>query len=547
MKRFLFIVLAVVWSIAQAGVKENFLRVELAERIGDVRNAAQLIKDMRADGSWVVIDYAAQDRSIWPCSKHLRNITSLASAWAQTHDETTAAAFHKAMAFWYSVPRVNSNWWWGQIGVPEAMGEAALFAEPILTAEEKANVIKTLEASKISMAGQNRVWLARNVMMRGMLTGNMMEVRSAADTIANEIFISSNEGIREDWCFHQHGRQMQFGNYGNTYVDYMTRFAIIFAGTEFAFSPERINILCNLLSQGFRWTLYRGAMDIAAIGRQLFPGAAVQRGKKLDRIFKRMRAAGYEIPTVAPQGFHYFFKSAYAVYHAPNWMASVKMATPEIVGCETWINGDNLLGGHMADGMLLMYATGNEYRDIFPLWRNWRLIPGITSYLTLPPVAKPPAGKGGYLRGANEANDITAHEQGIEFTLQREGLTAHKSYSFTANGVECTGSNISATNATSEVVTCVEHSFAQPNFKILPYTNGVFRVVNGEFEYSVFAPEDEVVCKVEEVSGSFREVCTSAPATLCHGRIFTLYIRHGVTPRAAKYHYCVRINSGKGL
>ena len=70
-----------------------------------------------------------------------------------------------------------------------------------------------MENAKFGMTGQNKVWLAGNVMMRALLQNDAGLVKMARDTIVSEIVTGKVEGIKDDWSFHQHGAQQQFGNY----------------------------------------------------------------------------------------------------------------------------------------------------------------------------------------------------------------------------------------------------------------------------------------------------------------------------------------------
>lgn len=95
---------------------------------------------------------------------------------------------------------------------------------------EKQNAITVMENAKFGMTGQNKVWLAGNVMMRALLQNDYELVKMARDTIASEIVTGGAEGIKDDWCFHQHGAQQQFGNYGLSFVSGMSFFSGLFQG-----------------------------------------------------------------------------------------------------------------------------------------------------------------------------------------------------------------------------------------------------------------------------------------------------------------------------
>ena len=120
------------------------------------KHVRRLIHAQRADGSWPSIDYASAVRSQWPTSKHLKNLKSIANAHRTPETEQ---AFHKALGFWLNGRFRNPNWWWNQIGVPLSVGASALLMDDVLTAEERAGVVKLMQESRIQMTGQNKVWL----------------------------------------------------------------------------------------------------------------------------------------------------------------------------------------------------------------------------------------------------------------------------------------------------------------------------------------------------------------------------------------------------
>ncbi|MCQ2404010.1 MAG: hypothetical protein MJ202_09830 [Lentisphaeria bacterium] len=531
-------------AIGIADLKTHFLGDSIDGWNASPNMTKRLLETQREDGTWPEVDYENSNTSNWLTAQHVELLLHLAKAWHLQHDAAVEKAFHKGLKFWLDAKLVNRNWWWNEIGVPRSLGLATLLTEECLSEEERLAVCKAMEVTKIQYTGQNRVAVSIIVMTRGMLARDVDTVKTAVETIAEEVKMSSLEGIREDWSFHQHGNQPQMGNYGLAYIEQMTSFTTILQGTPFALPAEKTALLHHLLKDGYTWILWKGYMDVSSMGRQLGHGEQKRKADTVLESFKRFRKAGFTIPEEGPWGFKYFFASAYAVYRdrKNDWMGSVRMATPKIVGVETWVNGDSPNGGHMADGALFVYSTGREYEDVFPLWDNWRLIPGITTYLNLPPARR--SWKDINV-GANEADEITAREAKdgtaeVDFLLQRDGLTARKSWKFTSEGVEATGKEITATDETSEVITCVEHSLAQENAKILPYENGCLKAVNGDFEYIIEAPGENIVAKIEDRAGSLQTVMRGAPDTIIKGRVFCLYIRHGVKPRNASYHYFVR-------
>lgn len=58
-----------------------------------------------------------------------------------------------------------------------------------------------MENAKFGMTGQNKVWLAGNVMMRALLQNDYELVKMARDTIASEIVTGGAEGIKTIGAF----------------------------------------------------------------------------------------------------------------------------------------------------------------------------------------------------------------------------------------------------------------------------------------------------------------------------------------------------------
>ena len=501
------------------------------------KHVERLIRAQRADGSWPSVDYTTALRSQWPANEHLKNLKTLACA---RRTPETEQAFHKALGFWLNGRFRNPNWWWNQIGVPLRVGASALLMDDALTAEERAGVVKLMQESGIRMTGQNKVWLAECVLMRALLEGKALDARAARDAIASEVDMSKTvEGIQADWSFHQHGNMAQFGNYGAAYILSIARFAVIFSGTGLDFPDDKLAILENLLDKGFRPTVWRGSMDIGSVGRQFTENAQRLKGltplaaswwlartgrPEAVRIFRDCRAdLRGERAEVPHLGLTWFPNSAMGMYRTERWMAAVKCETAHIKGTER-VNEDNLLGAHLADGALFTYVTGDEYRDIFPLW-NWRHIPGTTSY-DVDTVD---------WKSRNRAEDCAADGTTVHFTLDRAGLKAHTRWRFSPEGVD-----VSVTGITSArelpVVTTVEQSLAQPNAAFRREKDGIV-AVNGAIRYEL--PSNAQV-RIEERSGSWRRHMGSMPDQRATGRVFEITIPHGVKPSAASCAWRVR-------
>ena len=472
--------------------------------------AARLVATIRADGTWPDVGYSGADASSWSAADHVKRMVGLARA---RHTPEVVDAFRHALKHWAGTGYRNKNWWWNQIGVPLELGRAGLLMGEDITRDERRLIAGLMRESQIGMTGQNRIWLSECVLMRSLLEGSPEGVRAAREALLDEVVVSgTEEGIQSDWSFHQHGNQAQFGNYGLSYILTVPRLADMFEGTPLAFPAESREILRSLVAKGFAPTVWKGAMDVGAIGRQLNKGAARIKGAGVLIAAGRL---GVDADGVA-KGLHWFPKSAYGVYRADGWMASVKCETKSIRGTEV-VNEDNRLGAHLADGALFSSVTGDEYRDIFPLW-NWRHIPGTTSYDV----------ESVDWKSRNRAEAAERDGDTVRFRLDRAGLTAETTWRFSPQGVEVEVTDITATNGLP-VVTTVEQSLARPNAAWRREGDGIV-AVNGAIRY--FVPSNAVV-RIEARTGSWRRHMGAAANEEARGRVFEITIPHGVDPSGA--------------
>ena len=350
----------------------------------------RLVESIRDDGSWGDIDYADTKRSGWSPKIHTERILTMTKYYWRERKSLDAddmsrltGAIHRAMNFWFSSKLVCKNWWYNQIGIPRTLGPAFLLFEQEMTGEEKREAVEVMKHSSFGMTGQNKIWLAGNVLLRALLENDWKLVREARTVIGSEITVGAGEGIQADWSFHQHGPQQQFGNYGLSFISNMGFYSEVFAGTSLAFTGSQQKTLVSLLLDGYRWIVWKGYWDVNALNRQLFRNA--DRDKGFILLFTACSLMKGSTPEVEAEiedmirqsgldsdvantfvGNKHFWKSDYTVHRTPRWMASVRMASERVIGTEL-VNEDNLKGYYMADGALYTYVRGDEYHNIFPM------------------------------------------------------------------------------------------------------------------------------------------------------------------------------------
>ena len=516
------------------------------------------------EGSWPDINYADKKRSGWEPRIHTERILELVRLYytkesSYYHSPDVGKAVHKALGWWFAHKPVCLNWWYNQTGVPKTLGTACLLFEAELTPAEREGAIEVLKNARFGMTGQNKVWLAGNVLMRALLQNDFSLAKQARDSIVSEIVTGRPEGIQPDWSFHQHGPQQQFGNYGLSFLSSMSFYSGIFAGTSLELADNQLEIVRRLTDEGYRWILWKGTLDISALGRQFFQMSQIH--KALGVAFAAVELGGGEssscnatakalceenygdAPVNTLIGNKHFYCSNYTIHRRPTWMLSVKMASRQIIGTET-LNGDNMKGFYSADGATYLYQDGREYLDIFPLW-DWRKLPGVTSFDADASVPISPA-----RNQSDFVGGLSNGQQGMTvMDLNRAGIQGSKAWIFTDNFVLCLGAGIKA-DSTLTVTTAIEQCHRRGDLLLLD--DNVWRAIDGRKQvsgqkearffhhntgYIVWGDRMKAVASTEHRTGRWHDIMQMYPPKDVTGEVAQLYLNHGKNPRDASYQY----------
>lgn len=543
--------------------------VELMERYQVQHSEVlSLLSNFTQDNKWSDIDYTDKNRSGWQPKKHVERILLLARAYNTESSDYYQSAeveetIHKALQFWFETKLVCLNWWYNQIGIPKTMGALLVIHEENLTEEEKSNILQYMENSKFGMTGQNKVWLAGNVLIRALMQNDINLVKKSRDIIFSEIQVGNKEGIKPDNSFHQHGAQQQFGNYGAAYISSMAFWTEMLSGTSLEPDQNQLDIISQLINEGYSRILWKGYMDISSLGRQFFHQAQrhktfsvglsasllMNTDKKNAKPYQNILDENFfsaEKPT-SKRGLYHFWMSDYTIQRRPEWMASVKMSSPRVIGAESG-NGDNLKGYYLADGATYVYIDGDEYFNIAPIW-DWRKIPGITSYETNTPLKELIWGsyrnKSPFVGNSNDGKTgITA----IEF--DRDGLKASKSWVFTQDFILCLGSGIQADSGLI-VTTSIEQSLQKGDLlhlqndkweQIISTTFGKtkeHRFFHHKTGYIIFQAEKGYALTENRI-GKWKDIMNMYPDSLTQSsNVVSLWIDHGKDPKNGTYQYLI--------
>ncbi len=422
---------------------------------------------------WKDIDYAARDLGSWPPTFHVTRMYSLAKLYVSggnrwSRSEQLGRLLHSALAWWTENMPVCPNWWHNEIGVPKKMGAFLLMMRDELSEEEIAGGLKVMEKSEFGRTGQNKIWQAGNNLMRGLLTDDIELVRKALGYIGEEIFVTREEGVQEDWSFHQHGPQIQFGNYGLSYIDCTAFWLRVLHGSDFAFTGEQTEIIASLIREGVSRSLWKGVMDPSFCGRQNFinagPGkacavaiAAMNMAAALEgdeaEAFRKIAEENLE-PSLHKNtvlGGSYYWRSDCGIWRRPEWYSSIRMHSERTVGFE-FTNMENTLGNFSADGALILMQDGDEFDNIFAYW-DWRKLPGTTTYDDGKPIRLDKSREGRQNNSRHVGGLVHDEAMVSAMELERDGLHALKSAFFFDDCVVSLGADIRTSRSDFQSVT----------------------------------------------------------------------------------------------
>ncbi len=546
----------------------------------------QYAEKLGPDGSWSDVDYQSETQSRWIAAEHLNRTRVMAMAAALDRqgghpDQALEAKVLGALKYWTLHDYQNPNWWWNQIGVARLAGEIAFLMQPQLSPEQLSKVVEFMKRSdwrKGAWTGANLTWGVAIEIVRGCLEENPDTVAEAYHLMYQEIRIvrPAEEGIQQDYSFHQHGAQLYSVGYGLAYAIDVGRFVAFAWGTGFQIPADRMAILNSYLLDGEQWLVRGDIIDYSTVGREVtrkgkvvapghstvsgnsvaspgesLPGVVAMLGELPTLRQKELRAFSARLQQLknAPvfAGNKQFWCSDFMAHRREGFYTSVKMLSNRMLNGEE-VNHEGKKSQHLSDGVNLLYLTGDEYRDIFPVW-DWTKLPGATAIQgTLEIGGDNPI----HARGTTAfAGGVSDGKYGMAaMDLARGNLSVKKAWFFFDDGYLCLGAGIRLADDT-------EHSVATDVNQTLlagdvltsqsrqPLAEGAHSYEAGKIAWVyhngvgyILGPDCRISLTNGPQTGTWREIGSGSgkPVTL---PVFNLWIDHGYAPRAGIYQYCV--------
>lgn len=555
----------------------------------------KLLNRMNADGSWQGIDYNSIEVEPWPPMAHFSYLMALVKAFENRrsslyHDEGLGKSIHQSLDFWLNHNFVNKNWWEAEIGIPLSLCNIFIAMDKEISYVEFLKGLNLMRGSFITQTGQNMVWRAGIQIKIGLISFGrgrnnligapqlqrlvrktsdvlLMEpgdlIRLASDTLKSNLAVNPNEGIQSDNSFHQHGIQLQLGNYGTDYATSHAEWVYILKGTIYQYPESKVSVLRNYVLNGLSRVTWKGHMDISGLGRHIvYPGQQNNRGSAVIRLLGIMEKADPAHESDYQQtisfnknagtqpsflsGNTYYWRSAMSVNRSDKSYISTRMCSKEIQSTESgW--GVNVLGAHLADGATYIFQDGKEYENIFPVW-DWHRIPGVTAYSnkTLPEIKWE-----GLHNESDFVGGVSDTLNGIAVMLfKRDNLEARKGWFYGPSGVVCLGAGVNS-NEDFNVLTSVNQSLLKSSIS-LRAGRTVRKLTSGQHATGdnikwvsqngigyIFLDKEKVYVGGDRQQGNWHRIHINGKTENVQKDIFNLWVDHGNRPQNGSYSFMI--------
>jgi len=612
------------WTGAEANRDDPMV----ADSLRDVEQAARTALDsVLLDGSWGDIDYQAPSGREFRVARHVSRVETMAEGFRTPGqplygNPKLVRAVEQSLSFINEVVGkgwpVSGGWWQQQIAIPRKLGETLLLMEGSLSPATVAQVEKTVRyllmedapggqgviwhvtlltpsappAEAQRATGENMVWLAQNHLYLALVTNDAEKAALAQAAVAGECVVQSsatrqpfNEGIKEDYSFHQHGPLLYTGGYGRSFFEDVPQYIWAARDTRYQIPAASIETFARYALDSSLWCIYENYYDPSCRGREIarpddrpmevplallvLANVANPRRDEAIRAAKRFYQTNpsYHLRTAplwaaikdtpltasAPLGHRHFWESDYTVHRREGYFASLRMFSDRTRSAEC-IGAEGKTSWHQSDGLLWVFLRGGDYaaHNVLPTL-DWLRLPGTTvERKHLEPAEgiegwPPPLGRRAFV-GGTFTRDRGA--SAMELAAMVPPLTAKKSSFFFGDEIVCLGSDI----------TCPSENPAETIVNQWPLSKPAPLTVDGQVKPAALPwsedlqtvrwahcdgigyhfPEPQPLrVKRSLQSGSWRDMSDSQADTVHSSPFLTLWFDHGTQAKGAAYAYII--------
>lgn len=533
-----------------------------------------LIETIMPDGTWPGIDYVDTTRTAFQHSRHLDNMLALSIAYEKKGspykgNKKVRKAIHQSLAFWLDNDFICENWWWNQIGTPNAMVSMLLILDKELTQDEANGMLKIAERGNINAWGArpsgDRIKIAGLQAKAALFKRDAEEVAMLMKIIEGEIKFSTEKGMQHDFSFHHRTDWVNNTlSYGSGYASAFIEWASNVADTKFRFSEQAVRLLIDYYIDGIcKQMVYGKISDPGILNRDITrPGEEKvwspsdpeklrnltdYRQVELDNIIGLRKGDA----SCRPASFaKFFWRTDHFVFQRPDFYTSVRMYSTRNANMEEPYNGEGLMNHFRGDGTNYLSVRGDEYKRLTPVC-DWMKIPGATIVQLDKMPGEKEIQKWGLTDYVGAVTDGLYGAVGFNFKSPHTGLAAKKVWFFFDKAYLCLGTNI-ASRMKNPVLTTVNQCLLNGEVTVSdadgihPQEQGsrvrkeVRWVVHDKVGY-YFPEKENILLSNQPTEGSWKIANrqTTTPTDLIRQDVFTLSIDHGLSPDNGDYAYMV--------
>ena len=497
-----------------------------------------------ADGNcyFTDLDYANQDRAVWPAARHLTRTERLAILFRQETDPDVKATYKdrivRLLAHWIKNDYTNPNWWHNKLSDPNILGEIGVLMKDELDAgqlRELAVLVGrgcySVDPTLLAYTGANAVDIAMSSIKFGAITGYASAIKSAMRVVSSALDYSLSEGIKKDGTFFQHGNRLYMGGYGTVFLSGMAKVISMVAGTDFMLSGSQLEPMTAFILKGLRTASFGNVLDPSVMGRsvsrpnaQPLPGmvSTLRKLADTDGIPHRDEimayAASIESNTKQNYGLRYFDNAKFLVINNEDFYFSFRGGDSLMYYAEITNDENILCYNSTIPGVTTIMHTGNEYLNISPLY-DYAAIPGTTAV-------------------PETDEEIAAHDDATYRALTGTygGKTADGAavvFAKTSHeGIDMTVSCFATDNAAILLGAGMKNDSGKPMVTTLDqsYFTGSFQqdgnvVIHNGVKYELLEG-GALLAKNEHRTGSWRRNNLTLADTMAEGDIFTVYTKN---------------------
>lgn len=544
-------------------------------------NPSSLLAKLGADGKFTDIDYSyTSEKSTWEPSAVFENVITMCKAYfspgnSYYMDAGLKTAIDNVLNDWVKNKYTSVNWWFNEIDVPQKLSQILLY--PFDENESYLPGLKTLALKGMPVINESKIHKASDT--GGNLTDKLqIAVKIAAATrdadsmknvvrylLDNELSVFSHknngEGIMTDYSFHQHNSFFYDGSYGNVFCTGVNKILGYLEDTSFSVSERALNTYADYILEGHSWYFKKSQSDFSCFGRAISRKNAVgssirndsnnavnvlvkQKGvdRRIDLL--NLQAKRFDGVDNQTEKAKHFYISDMTVIHRPDFYIGVRTSSKRNINTE-YMNGENSKAMFISDGVTTIMRTGNEYKNIFPVW-DWSMIPGTTTeYISNVPVMSSTYqwGLGEFVGGLSDGRDAIS-----VMDYKRRTATAKKSYFLFDRGMVALGAGItdSAASVRTTVNQCIQNgnvTYFDGTEKTLYTGNSVSAdkiswIMHDNIGY-YFPDGERLTVSAKNRSGSWKTINSSQASGTVSSNIFTIYKDHGTKPVYDTYSYTV--------